>query len=76
MKTYELTAAQIVEIYNAGQESGHNSATAYEWGSPQPPELLELEEILIWGNGILTGRDIDIEEKYDIWINFKKEAGI
>lgn len=76
MKIYQLTAAQILEIYKAGRESGHNSATAYEWGSIQPPEWQELEEVLIWGDGVLTGKDMDYDEKLGVWAEFKDAAGI
>lgn len=75
MKTYQLTASQIFEIYRAGKEQGNEEAVAYDWGS-MAPEDHRLEEVLIWGDGILTGKDMDYSDKLGVWAEFKKEAGL
>lgn len=74
MKTYKLTAAQIMDIYHAGKDQGNDEYCAYDWGEPTPEDR-HLEECLIWGN-ILTNKEDDYSKKLDVWIDFKKEANI
>jgi len=77
MKTYNLTAVQIVDIYLAGKRRGEEEATAFEWGSSASGSRFdELENELIWGDGFLTGKEMEYDDKLEFWQEFKREAGI
>lgn len=72
-----ITAKEIIAIYEAGIESGRDEAHSYDWGcSRRDHKFSELEEVLIWGDGILTGKEMDYDQKQAVWEAFKKEAGI
>ncbi len=77
-KTYELTAKQIVEIYDAGRSRGSDEATAFDWGSSPTTwnRFSELEEVLIWGEAILFNHEHDYDKKLEGWGEFKMGAGI
>ena len=72
-----ITAKQIVEIYEAGVARGRSEAISQEWGSSSIGDHFEdLEIVLIWGDGILTSKEMDYDQKQETWEAFKKEAGI
>lgn len=74
---YNLTAKQIVEIYDTGRRRGSEEECAFDWGaSPRGNRYVELEDVLIWGDGIITGKEVGYDEKQEIWNLFKAEAGI
>lgn len=77
MNVYNLTAKQIIEIYDAGRRRGSEEECAFDWGvSPRGNRYEELEAALIWGDGIITGKEVDYDEKQEIWNLFKTEAEI
>lgn len=72
-----ITAKEIVAIYEAGIARGNDEAVSYEWGSqPRTNKWDDLEEVLTWGDGILTGKEMDYDQKKAAWEAFQKEAGI
>jgi len=72
LKTYTLTAAQIIDIYNSGIERGNDEASAYEWGcSPRTQKYDYLRDCLIYD--IKLCGDIEYEQKDQWFKDFMNE---
>ena len=73
MKVYNLTAAQIVDIYQSGIERGNDESSAYEWGcAPRTEKHDYLRYCLIYD--IKLCGDIEYEQKDQWFEDFINES--
>ncbi len=77
MVKIKLTPKQIVEIYNAGRNRGGHEEAAYDRGcSPSGKTYDDLEDVMSWGDAILSSKEVRYDDKFLEWEHFKREAGI